>query len=79
MLGVHEMCNRELQWKEAIPKSGKLRICVHMHAVHYAKRFRRFYAKLQVLYGALFEGGQEEGQSKYGQNLMKICSMESPL
>ena len=73
MLRVHEMCKREFQWKEAIPKSGKLIVHAYMHIVHYAKMLRGICAKLQVLYGTLLGGGQGVGQSKYGQNHMGVC------
>ncbi len=45
-----------------------------MHIVQYEKRFRGIRDELKVLEGTLLGGGQEEGQSKYGQNHMRVCS-----
>ena len=52
---------------------------VHIHMVHSAILFKGICEELKVLEGTLLEGGQEEGQSKYGQNHIKVGSLKSPL
>lgn len=49
-------------------KPGKLRIRMYRYIVHNAKCFRGIFEEMRVLEGPLLEGGQEEGQRKYGHN-----------
>lgn len=68
MLGVHEMCKRKFQRKNTIMKPGKLRIRMYRYIVHTLKCFRGIFEEMRALEGTLLEGGQEEGQRKYGHN-----------
>ncbi len=66
MLQLHEMCNRKSQGKEGIIQPGKLEIHVNMYLVHNARHLRRIHEELKALEGTLWEGEQEEGQSRHG-------------